>query len=191
MSKIGALALLGILAIVSSFPIRAEIVKVATPGCQKNEICFYWWPKLPDLSGWHSDQDENLSMGENGANVLIPDGKTFKGAPAIIYANAVYKERYDWKHKPSTLASFIEDDKATFRKRHKDIEIDELAPITTADGQTLKTFAYLLPSGKTSECVAYGEEDGYYLLFVLSADSEDAYRSTLPVFQALITRYKS
>ena len=146
---------------------------------------------MSELKGWHTDEKVNYSQGENGINTLIPDGKTFSNAPAIIYANAVYKERYDWKQKPSTLASFIDDDKATFRKRHKDIEIDELTPITTADGQTLKTFAFLRPADKNWDCVAYGEEEGYYLVFALSATSEDAYRSILPVFQDLVSRYKS
>ena len=166
---------------------RAEIVKTAIPDCKTNQICFYWWPKLPQLTGWHSDDAVNYSHGGNGMNALIPDGRTFGDAPAIIYAMATYKERYDWENNTkSTLDSFISDDKATF----KDAEVAEVAPLKTADGQTLRVFTYFRAKDKTWECVAYGIEDDDYLTFVLSANSEDAYKQNLPVFQDLISRYR-
>jgi len=182
--------LLGVAVIVAAtfIPARAEIVKTAIPDCKTNQICFYWWPKLPELKGWHTDQKVNYSQGGNGINALIPDGKTFSNAPAIIYAAATYKERYDWKHKvQSTLSSFIEDDKATF----KGADTAAIAPMKTADGQLLRSVTYFRPTDKTWECVDYGIEGDYYLTFVLSANSEEAYRETLPIFQDFVARYKS
>jgi len=120
-------------------------------------------------------------------NALIPDGRTFSDAPAIIYAAAAYKKRYDWQHKTrSTLESFIADDKATFTKA----QTADVAPIQTADGQKLRVLTYFRPDDKVWECVAYGTEDDYYLTFVLTANSEEAYRQNLPVFQGLVGRYK-
>jgi len=40
---------------------RAEMVKTAVPDCKTNQICFYWWPKLPELVGWHSDEEVNAA----------------------------------------------------------------------------------------------------------------------------------
>ncbi len=179
--------LLALLLLTAGVPAQAKIVKVAAPGCHKNEICFYWWPKLPELKGWHGDQTLNLKLGSNGSNVLIPDGQTFSGAPAIIYARAIYTERYDWEFKiKSTLSSFIADDQSTFRK--EGAAIADAPALTTGDGQVLTVVTYTKP--KNWECVAYGQEDGYYLMFVLSANSEAGYKDALPAYQDLIARYK-
>lgn len=168
-------------------PAQGEIVKLAISKCNNNSICFYWWPKLPDLKGWKSDQSLNTQIGGNGSNVLIPEGKTFSNAPAIIYARAIYAKRYDEEFKiKSTLASFIADDQDTFRK--KGTKITEAAPITTADGQKLQVFTYSRPNNW--ETVSYGEEDGNYLLFVISAQSENGHEQALPIYRDLISHYK-
>ena len=192
MRKLRGLALLGVLAAATlGVPAQAEIVKTATVDCKGGKICFYWWPKLPELTGWHGDNSLNFELGENGSNVLIPDSKTFSNAPAVIYARAIYIERYDWQFKTkSPLASFIADDQETFRKEHKDIIITEIAPLKTGDGQVLKVISYSRPADKNWECVAYGEEDGDYLMFVLSANSEAGYTEALPAYHDLIARYK-
>jgi hypothetical protein len=187
MRKTAALLVVGMLVAGFSFPVQAEMVKTAAVDCQKDQICFYWWPKLPELNGWHGDKALNLKMGANGSNVLIPDGKTFSNAPAIIYARAIFIERYDWEFKnKSTLASFIADDQETFRK--EGAAISDAPVLKSGDGQELKAVSYTRP--KNWECVAYGLEDGYYLMFVLSANSEVGYNEALPIFQDLIARYK-
>jgi hypothetical protein len=75
------------------------LIIVTTPACaaiEKNSvvcdtgICFYWWPTLPAINGWHQDKEQ--SFHEN-ANVLAPDGSTSVDAETVIYANAVYKPR--------------------------------------------------------------------------------------------------
>jgi hypothetical protein len=173
-------------------PASGEIVKQAVIDCAGKKVCFYWWPKLPALEGWHSDQHVNLTQGgENGFNVLIPDGSTFGDAPAIIYAKAVYRERYDEEHHAkSTLDSFIQDDKTDFQEHGKDTKVAGTAALKTADGQVLKTFTYFRPAAKTWECVAYGTEDDQYLTFVIAARSLASYRNTLPIFQKLISQYR-
>lgn len=181
------MALLALVLLAAGDPAQAEIVKIAVPSCEKNEICFYWWPKLPELRGWHGDEALNLKLGSNGSNVLIPDGQTFSNAPAIIYARAIYAERYDWQNKTkSTLGSFIADDGESFQKGGAGIA--DAPMLKTGDGQELKVVTYTRP--KNWECVAYGEEDGHYLMFVLSANSEAGYKAALPIFQDLIARYR-
>ena len=170
---------------------QAAIVKTATVDCKNGQICFYWWPKLPELKRWHGDQSLNFKQCDNGSNILIPDGQSFASAPAVIYARAIFVERYDWQNKiKSTLASFIEDDKTTFRKETKTVDIADSEPLKTGDGQELKTVTYFRPVDKTWECVAYGSEDGYYLMFVVSANTQTAYAEAMPVFRDLIARYK-
>lgn len=170
---------------------RAEIVKTATVDCKAGQICFYWWPKLPEVKGWHGDGALNFKMGTNGSNVLIPDGKTFSDAPAILYARAIFIERYDWENKSkSTLASFIADDIETFLKEDPKVEVADAPPLTTQDGQTLKIVTFSRPGSKNWDCVAYGVEDGYYLMFVLSANSKAGFQDGMPVLQGLVARYR-
>ena len=167
----------------------AEIVKTAALDCGKSQICFYWWPKLPTISGWHTDQAANMSQGGNGINSLVPDGFTFANADAIMYANAIYKPRYEARNpKSKSLKAVIEDDQATFSRLGASIA--EAAALATADGQTLISFTYFRPGDGTWERVSYGEEDDYYLLFALSAHSEAAYHRALPVYEDMIRRYR-
>ncbi len=168
-------------------PVQAEIVKTETADCKAKQSCAYWWPKLPELKGWHSDPKVNLQMGDNGADVRIPDGKTYANAPALIYGRAISVTDYDRQFGvKSSLTGLVADDMSNFTLNGA--KVDEAPALTTADGQTLKVTVF--SKADNWECIAYGQEDGYYLMFVLSANSEAAYKQTLPVWQDVVSRYK-
>jgi hypothetical protein len=96
----------------------AKIYKLAIPTDQGFSL--YWWPVLPEISGWHHDEavSEHLA-----ANTLLPNGQSFNAAPAIIYAKADYKPRMaDIK----TLTQFIAGDIASFRHDVPDEQISLL-----------------------------------------------------------------
>jgi len=173
-------------------PITAEIVKTAASSCQQNLICFYWWPRLPTIPGWHTDETANYSNGDNGVNTLIPDGFTFANADAIIYAEAVYKPRYEHDNPDSkTLDAFIADDSATFSEKHKDeIVIAEASPLTTGDGHILRSVTYFQEKNKNWERVSYGEEGDYYIVFVINAHSMASYLAAQGIYEKLIKAYK-
>jgi hypothetical protein len=169
----------------------AEIVKSATIDCKTNSICLFWWPKLPAAPGWHTDQKANVTTGGNGIDSLVPDGSTFAKANAIIYASAVYRSGYEAENpKSKTLDAFIADDKASFLKEHKFMSITEVTPLTTADGQTLRSFTYFRPQDHTWERVSFGQEDDYYLVFTLSAFSEASYEKAMAAYEDVVHRYR-
>src|SRR5262249_47682872 len=146
---------------------HAEIVKVANVDCTHKAICFYWWPKLPSLPGWHADADQNVKNGPNGVSMLVPDGTDFSHAGAVMFGEAVYRPRYEWKNPNSkSLDAFIADDMAATLESHKDFKIAEAEPVSTADGQKLRSFTFV----RSGECerVSYGVEGDYYLVFAIS-----------------------
>jgi len=124
-------------------------------------------------------------------NALVPDGFGFADADAIMYATAIYKPRYEAKYPMSkSLSALIEDDVSTVSAERKGTSITEVEPLTTADGQTLRSFTFFRPNDRTWERVSFGEEDDYYLVFTISAHSEAAYRERLPVYEDMIRRYR-
>ena len=175
-------AVLGVTCLVNA---RAEIIKTAKLDC-KNQICLHWWPKLPAAKGWHTDMDANY---QHNFNTLVPDGFTFDNADAIIYANAIYKPRYETDY-PGTksLDQFIADDQKTFTSRYKQEAVTETAPLLTQDGQKLRSFTYFRPG--SWERVSYGEEGEYYLLFVINAYSEIGYRRNQATYENTIRTYR-
>jgi len=169
---------------------HAEIVKSAIVDCGKNGICLYNWPRLPTLPGWHTDEKVNQAMGDNGINVLIPDGATFDDADVILYAAATYRPRYQAENPTSkTLEAFIEDDKSQFVEKDENTVIAEVEPLTTHDGQKLRSFTFFRPKAKNWERVSYSQEGDFYIVFVLNAHSEEGYRKEQAVYDGLVRQY--
>jgi hypothetical protein len=190
LEKLVRAGVIGSLIFVCAFAARAEIVKTAIPNCFKDKICFYWWPKLSPLPGWHTDQRANYANGDgNGVNTLVPDGSDFVNTDTVMYAQAVFKERYEARNpKSKTLEAFVADDRAAIAQDHNDMKIEEAAPLTTASGQKLRSLTYFR-SGEW-ERVSYGEEGGYYLLFVINAQTESGYRANMPAYESLVRNYR-
>ena len=143
---------------------RAEIEKNAAP-CETG-FCLYWWPKLPQLKGWHQDKEQSY---QNGVNALSPDGSSFADAETVIYANAIYKPRTP---KTKSLDMFITDDKKRFFDSDPGVAITEVTELLTGDAKKFRSFTFSPKSKGNWEQVSYGEEGDYYLTFVLSSRSK-------------------
>jgi hypothetical protein len=165
-----------------SAPTHAEIEKNARR-CD-HTLCFYWWPKLPPLKGWHQDRPSSF---HDSINALAPDGQTFANAEAVIYARAIFKPRApDVK----SLDQLIENDKADFLVRSRDISIEPASSPVTGDGQSLRSLSFIPGGSGNWERVSYGEEGNYYLLFTLSSRSERAFKDAMSAYETLIATYK-
>lgn len=165
----------------------AEIEKIALD-CDSG-ICFYWWPKVSALKGWHDDREAGYQV---SANVLVPDGSTFANAQTVLYAKALYKLQIP---AITSVDKLVESDAASFRKDDPGIVISRSDDLTTGDGQKLKVFTYF-PSGQGNwEKVAYGEEkdkegNDFFLIFVVSSRTKQAYEKAEPVYKAFIHDYR-
>jgi hypothetical protein len=161
---------------------HAEMEQIAT-SCER-EFCFYWWPKLPEVKGWHHDHDQSLSY---GINAQAPDGYTFANAKTVIYAKAPYKPRMP---ETKTLEMLISDDKRQFLLDYPGIQIKEVKSLITADGQVLRSFAFSPKTKGNWEQVSYGEEDDFYLIFTISSRSKEAFAAMYPDYKRFINNYK-
>lgn len=164
------------------FLANAEMEKVANI-CE-NEICFYWWPKLPKINGWHNDRELNI---KTSTNIMLPNGYTFENAETVMYAKALYKPRIP---KTTSVTILIENDKEQFLSSFRDIEIKEVSPLVTSDGKTLRSFTFFPRSNGNWERVSYGEESDFYLIFTVSSRTKDGYIKNLKTYEELINKYR-
>lgn len=171
-----------VLVFVFSVSANAEIEKIAVP-CE-GKLCFYWWPELTAVQGWHQDREHSYM---NGANAQAPDGFTFGNAEAVVYAKALYKPRIP---KTESLEMLIKDDKEQFLSRDPNIMVSEVNPLITGDGQVLKSFTFF-PKGEGNwEQVSYGEEGEFYLVFAVSSRTKDGFTKVLGAYKQFISQYK-
>ncbi len=100
-----------IVLVAASATASAEIEKVAVP--TDNGLTLHWWPKLPDVAGWHFDRDASYHY---GFAAWAPDNFTFADAETVIYARAIYKPR---DPETKSLDVLIERDKQHFRAKRQ------------------------------------------------------------------------
>lgn len=160
----------------------ADIEKLAT-SCERG-LCFHWWPKLPEIDGWHHDREQSFNY---GINALAPDGFSFANADTVMYAKAIYKPR---KPEVTSLEDLIEHDLRDFAANATGVEITEAPALRTADGQSLRSLTFFPAKKGNWERVAYGEEGDFYLVFTISSRSLDGYLASAKAYEEMIRRYR-
>jgi hypothetical protein len=193
MRKLLGLALLGILA--AAAPARADIERKATIGCDVNgngQICFYIWPALPGLPGWHQDQAASYHY---SANILVPDGQNFANAPIALTGNVVAEDGYKTDHpRANAVDGFIEDDIANTRRDNPDAEVTEVEGATAADGRKLRVFVFHKLKGGHVQALTYtedGDHDGkFFVMLMLDSLTDEGLETGMPVFRQMVGKYK-
>lgn len=166
--------------IVSS--VQAEIKKTSIRDDKCGGFCFYWWPILPVIDGWHQDIEESYNF---SANAQAPNGYTFSNAETVIYVKALYKPRMP---KINTINKLINDDHNEF-KSESGLIINEIKSITTADKQQLVTYSFYPQSKGNWEHVSYGEEGDFFLVFTISSRTKMGLEKNLSTYNDFITKY--
>ena len=128
--------LLIILAIIFSSVTHAEIEKNVTMCPDNKKICYYWWPKLTHISGWHQDEQYSYHF---RVNAQAPDGYTFINANVAIYAKAIYKPS---QSESKTLNEFIAADLKSLQNDDSPTETNKVDLLTTSDGQSLVSYTF-------------------------------------------------
>jgi len=156
-------------------PARAEMLQFSTPDGVKS------WPKLPDISEWHQDQESSLRL---GANSLIPDGVDPATAEVTIQARGFPRRG---AATVTSVSQMVEADRAS---APAGTEVKQLSDVADKDGTPFNLYSFTPGAGQGNwKAVAYSEEGDTLLAFTLSARSKGAYESNLPVFVTLIQKY--
>ena len=161
---------------------QAAIEKIVIPG--EKEMSFAWWPKLPNVAGWHQDRDLSFRY---SVNALAPDKATFADAETVMYARAIFKPR---DPEIKSLQMLIARDKKDFLKNVPRVEIREAQSLATADGKLFKSFVFFPKNSGNWERVTYGEEGEFFLIFTVSSRSKAGYDANESTYEKLIGLYK-
>jgi hypothetical protein len=176
-------------AVLFSLNVNAEIYREAKVCDDSNQLCFFWWPKLKEVSGWQQDMSHSYHY---RMNTQVPTGFTFSNAEVVVYARAMYKPTVpDTKN----IEQFIKKDKADFLSDYPSFSIRQTETLKDNKGRNFTSYQFK-PSGKGNwEQIAYSEEiDGdqneYYLVFVLSSRTETSYKESIDTFNKFVTSYE-
>lgn len=187
MRMTSALALFALAATAIIRPAHADIERKAIIDCEKQQICFYIWPSLPDVSGWHGEEDANYQV---DANLRIPDGHTFADSDVILCGNAV-------AHEPpgsGALDAFILDDEKMTREDNPGAVFSEQEPLSTADGRKLRTFVISKLKRGHTQMISYtedGDKDGkFVIILMVDSGNEKDFNASVPAFREMVSKYK-
>jgi hypothetical protein len=178
-----------IYAVLFSLNVNAEIYRESKVCADSNQLCFFWWPKLKEVSGWQQDMSHSYHY---RMNTQAPTGFTFSNAEAVIYARAIYKPEVP---NIKNIEQFIENDKANFLRNAPSLSISQSETMKDKEGKNFTSYQFK-PSGKGNwEQIAYSEEidedqNEYYLVFVLSSRTEIGYKKSIDAFNKFVTSYK-
>ncbi|MES1189980.1 MAG: hypothetical protein ABUS47_02750 [Steroidobacter sp.] len=173
--------LIGLLLIFIALNSFAAIEKIAFPGDEGFDLV--WWPKVKTPDGYVVDDKVSHS---NAVKMFVLKGKDFADSESVIYAKADYKPRLP--HIKS-LDEFVRSDLREFHENSADISIHDRESLSDGDGKHLVTKVFTSVHDGYWECVAYGEEGDYFLIFTVSAKSNAGLNSALPVFKKMIRQY--
>ena len=170
----------------SILPASAEIEKFVQPCEQK--LCPFFRASLAIPKGWQEDQAATKKL---NMQVLVPRGKTYDNAEAVIYATVTFNP----EKKP--IADFIAEDHARWRKSTPDVKISPLPDVVrTSGGEPFRVHEFQAPSrrGQPFERVATTtdtDKDGNPFLVgvVLTAESRKGLLGAAQAYLSVLKAY--
>lgn len=189
------LVILLLLSVILAVPSAADIKRTVVTQCKGEaaELCFYIWPKLPALPGWHQDQGLSLRY---GAAFWLPDTDSKANpSPVVLVANAVAEDGYETTHPElSPLDGFIADDHDRTKQDEPNATIREIARTKTADGKDLRTFVLTGLKGGHSQIIAFtedGDRDGkFFCVLTLDTTAQEPVENQRTLFRQMVGQYR-
>jgi hypothetical protein len=172
--------------VAAASPAKAEIEKFMHDCGGKLCPSFRASVAVPD--GWQEDQAASRQM---NLQILVPKGRTFDNAGAIIYATVKYNRA------KTPTATLVAEDNASWRKKARDVKIEQLPDVARAAGQEpFLHYQFETPSRKQQpfERVATtsdADKDGNAFLvgIVLTATSMKALKAAEPAYLTILKGY--
>lgn len=139
---------------------------------------YSFWIDSP--KGWLLDSKTAKDYGVNV--VLYPEGFSFRNAPAVMYATILRKN--------VDIDEAMKEEAATYKDKYEDIKISKRPNITTKDDKTAHVQYYKgNRKDQTDEAAAFIQENGFYVLIVLSARSENNFKNAYAAYEQLVKSY--
>jgi len=170
--------------------VMAEIHKEAQVCGDSGKICFFWWPKLPEIEGWHQDIDHSYHY---RMNTQAPNNYTFSNAETVIYASAEFR---DESYPEKTLEEFISVSQDQFIKgAPSELQVKKIGePISKGKHKFISYSFY--PKGEGNwEQISYAEDqdaDGnkYFIIVALSSRSKNGFDQNIDAYKDFVSQYK-
>jgi hypothetical protein len=167
-------------------PAKSEITKFMHDCGGK--LCPYYRASLAIPQGWREDR---TLIGGVDAQIVVPAGKTFNDADAVIYATVGFNRN------KTAIAALVEEDHANWRKKNRDVKIERLPDVARAAGQEpFLLYRFETPSRKEQpfELVAWTadvDKDGnsFIVNVVLTATSMRALKAAEPAYLTILKGY--
>jgi hypothetical protein len=119
-------------------PAKSEITKFMRDCGGK--LCPYYRASVAVPEGWQEDQASSREM---NVQIIVPKGRTFHNAGAIIYTTVKYNAD------KTPIATLVAEDHANWRKKSRDVKIEHLADVARAAGQEpFLQYQFEMPSRK-------------------------------------------
>jgi hypothetical protein len=126
---------------------------------------------LTPPNGWIEDEEASRA---NGVQMLVPKGRTFHNAPAVIYVKVSHR-----RDKEQTVQQFVDNSQRRWREHVPDSKIAKLPDVARASGQpAYLSYRYENPSRPQQrfEAVSFGldsDKDGNDFFVMVAVTGKD------------------
>ena len=103
---------------------------------------------LTPPKGWVEEKEASKA---NGVQMLVPRGKDFHSAPALMYVKVSYR-----RDKEQTVEQFIDNSQKRWRESVPDTKIEKLADVERAGGRTRLSLLSLREPGSAAAALRGG-----------------------------------
>jgi hypothetical protein len=182
-----ALALLFSAALFSTTSARAEIRKLmnVTDGklIPKFEMI------LTPPKDWVEEKEASKA---NGVQMMVPRGKDYHSAPALMYVKVSYR-----RDKEQTVEQFVENSQKRWRENVSDTKIDKLADVERTDGRpAYLSYRYENPSRPQQrfEAVSFAldsDKDGndFFVMVALTGKGKKEIDQAMTAYNAFLKEH--
>lgn len=147
-----------------------------------DKLCLWERPTIVAPPGWIRDE-------ATGARLLIsmyrPNTAAYAQAPGVFYAKAIAL-------RGTAFERFVREDLDRALAAQLALTAQTVTPLATGDAAQLTT--YRLENRESNvggvDTLAYTEENGYAIVFVLSARSRNDHIALLPLFEQWVRTYR-
>jgi hypothetical protein len=166
---------------------QAEILKTLRM-CPEQQLCPVFELAIEPPPDWVLDKEASE---QNGVQIIVPSGRTFGDAPALIYVKV--SSRQDGQ----SVEDFVRVSQERWREAVSDTKIEKLADVARANGKpAFLSYSYENPSvpQQQFEVVSFGldedkEGNDYFVMVTITGQDKAAVDEAMPAYTAFLAAH--